>query len=236
MSQHSPLRFTSYWLGMVLDEARKRGFRVVDLSGHNANRRALTDTLSSVLQNGPALILGSGHGHPGEFTGQYLEPLLDTNFEMDLRRSPVYLMSCSTGQQLGQHLVSSCNASAFLGYSEDYLLASDECSDVEFDPTIQSFMQLFTIPALTMVYGGSMADGKANARRTYDAWMRYYRTKDSMGAPTALDRVITSRLTHDINALTMHGTDVYVGSEHRKLDIEPILPPLDGVGYLKVGG
>ena len=236
-TSNDPLRYTHYWTGMVLDEARKRGYNVVDMRDELATGDHVIPRLRQMTRKGPVFILGSGHGHADEFTGQNLDVVFDEDTSLDLNGSPVYLMSCQTAKSLGQRLVTQNNASAFLGYSEDYLLTSGDIKDVEFDPTVQSFMQMFTVPALTMVWGGSMEDGMRNAMKTYDKWRGYYRSRVMAGGNRGLtDRLTMERLKHNVNALTMYGDDVYITNDYRKLNIEPILPPPDGVGYIKIDG
>tara|TARA_Y100000034_G_scaffold73039_1_gene87998 strand:+ start:9242 stop:9913 length:672 start_codon:yes stop_codon:yes gene_type:complete len=223
---------------MVLDEARKQGYKVIDIRDNMATGENVNQRLREALMGGPVFILGSGHGHSSEFTGHALDPIFDMKTNIDLMGSPVYLMSCKTGAGLGRYLVEKCNASAFLGYDKSYYILSDSIAELEFDPAVQSYMQMFMVPALTLIWGGSMEDGMNNAIRTHDAWRSYYEDRILMGCESSqMDRVAIGRLSHDIDALTMYGDDVYIGQSYNNLRVEPVLPQLNnGVGYIKIKG
>ena len=114
---------TSYiyaWTERVVEAAKKRNLKVVDLKRERANRKDYESVVSS--QN-PVCILFNGHGNSEEITGHNNCPLVTfgENHET-LKGKVIYARACSAAAGLGAKSVAeSGGPKAFIGYEQDFL-------------------------------------------------------------------------------------------------------------------
>ena len=100
----------------LIPEILKGDHYVVEIFEEDVTRKQLEELI--ILEN-PDIFLGMGHGLYGEFTGQNKEIILDTDNAYLLEGKVVYLLSCQTGEILGEEIAK--HALAYVGYDEDWL-------------------------------------------------------------------------------------------------------------------
>ena len=111
-----------HWASVVLDQAREKGFKVLDLNKKRANRK---DFLSVLRKQTPSLVFLNGHGNADSITGHDGESLIDANGDMNLlEKKIIYALSCQSAQGLGQAAINN-RAEAYIGYDEDFIFFYD---------------------------------------------------------------------------------------------------------------
>jgi len=104
-----------YWADWVIQEARKKHFKVLDLKQEKANRRLFISYLS---KNSPKLIFLNGHGSSDTLAGHNNESLINVG-DSFLSNKIVYARSCCTASRLGVKCVDS-GAQVYIGYKKNF--------------------------------------------------------------------------------------------------------------------
>jgi len=182
-----------------VEYCQSRDFIVDDLSGNNAVR---TKVLDSLAKQDSRFFFGVGHGRADLFTGQNLDLIFGVCNCKELRGRVVYLLSCITGAKLGPDMVNNKGATSFIGYKEVFVWVQSDFQDPLKDPYGKSFFE----PALEIIY--RLADGYT-AREAYNTsmskwnyWIDYWTKSDDPYAPVVLQLLI-----HDRNAQVLIGSE-----------------------------
>lgn len=108
-----------YWAALVVKLAKKKGFKILDLSGTKANYRIF---FSYVKKHHPKLVFLNGHGRADAITGYGNEIIIQTNLNDNLLNgSIVYARSCDAASILGKTSVRNGTV-AFIGYEKKFIL------------------------------------------------------------------------------------------------------------------
>lgn len=106
-----------YWNEKIIDLAKRKGYKVLDLHTKRANKKTFT---SYVKNRRPKFILLNGHGSSDLVTGQDNEVIIKVGDNEELLIDKiVYALSCKTGQILGPKSVQA-GAVSYIGYKEDF--------------------------------------------------------------------------------------------------------------------
>ena len=111
------------------------------------------------------IIVGNGHGSSQVWSGQDEDFLWQVgNYDpAQTEGKVIYLLSCDTGQELGQDLVTTGRAKAFRGYNEDYLWVANPI--YYFNPWDDPNAKTILKPAIMSI--ASLLDG-ATAQESLD--------------------------------------------------------------------
>jgi hypothetical protein len=113
-------RYLSAWSGILLKEAKRAGFDVIDLHRKKANRK---DFEGRVKKLDPQLVVLQGHGNERCVTGHENEPLVTAGEnETVLDGRVTYAVSCNAANVLGASVASRGHA-AFIGYRERFVFS-----------------------------------------------------------------------------------------------------------------
>lgn len=108
-----------YWSELVIEEAKRKKLKVLDLKAKKANKSNFT---SYIKKHRPGLIFFNGHGNKNSITGQDEEVLVETNNnEAILSGAIVYARSCDAAENLGRRSIKK-GTKAFVGYRRRYYL------------------------------------------------------------------------------------------------------------------
>lgn len=106
-----------HWNKKILQEARGKKVKVLDLAEDRANKKELESVLSKMK---PQLVILNGHGSSDFITGQNQEILIKVGENEELLQgSIVYALSCKTSQVLGPASVKK-GCKSYIGYTEDF--------------------------------------------------------------------------------------------------------------------
>ena len=124
-------RYCYYWSQPVIDKAKQKTFRVLDITDDKVTKLTLESYLK---KQEPQLLFFNGHGSPTVLTGQNDELLLTKdNLHILPTDAIIYIRSCDVGAILGVQIAQ--KVSAFIGYSKafgfyrDYRYMRDPTSD-----------------------------------------------------------------------------------------------------------
>ena len=157
---------------------------------------------AALMEADPGIVVAEGHGLPGELMGHGDEPVLVAcDNDRLLAGRWAYLLSCSTGEELGPSMVRK-GAVCYLGYSKPFifLYQIEPPEDPREDRYARSFLGPASEPAYVLGAGGDGAQAYRSAaegmRREVERWM-------SSDDPAAGDAI--KFLLHDVEALTLIG-------------------------------
>jgi hypothetical protein len=183
-------RLGSLALAHAVDYMRAHGLTVDDLSGADAVRAKVLDSLS---RRDPVFFTGVGHGNETVFTGQNLERIWWVCDCSQLRGRVVYLLSCSTGQQLGPDMVRDKGAWCYVGYKVAFTWIQESIQD----PTADKYAKAFFEPVLELIC--RLADGRTvgEAFRAsidkWNSWIDYWSRSPDPVAPAVVMFLILDR-------------------------------------------
>lgn len=117
---HDPTTdYLCQWSTVIIDIARKKGFKVYDLKGDKATRKMFESYLKA---RKPTFLFLNGHGDARRVTGYENESLLEyTKNERVVKNSIIYARSCDAGRILGPELVK-IGARVFIGYNRKFII------------------------------------------------------------------------------------------------------------------
>lgn len=107
-----------FWNKELIEEAKIRGLKVIDLSEERARKKEL---LSIMKKTRPDLIIFNGHGSEDHIAGQDNEILIQAGEnEAVLKNAIVFALSCQSARLLGKASVK-IGAKAYIGYVNDFI-------------------------------------------------------------------------------------------------------------------
>lgn len=161
--------YTSEWLGLAVDEARRMGHDVVDLYGAEATPERIVEVFNEF---NPEVFISNGHGNASTLTSQNLEPVfVACQNDEGLAGRDVYAGSCLTAQELGPSAFEK-GARSYVGYLPEFVWVIDPAapSPLE-DEVARPFMDFYLAPANELLSGRpwNMVNG---AIRVGNDWLR----------------------------------------------------------------
>lgn len=120
--EHDPgTRYLSFFTKAVFEEAKKKGFDVIDLHREKAEKKELEGRIN---KTNPSLIIFNGHGNENAVTGHDNKSLVEKGKnEKLLKKRIIYAVSCDSARGLG----SSCadENTAYIGYKKSFIFNLD---------------------------------------------------------------------------------------------------------------
>lgn len=143
------------------------GWEVVVLRGSEATPENL---YREVQYRNPILIIGEGHGAPEVFTLQDKKVTYTCTAAPGVTGRVVFLQSCETGQRLGPCLVGRFGASAYYGYTKDFLwVQADPSADPLEDKLGRYFYQAPIAAIGALASGASVGEAYQLAKRVFQS-------------------------------------------------------------------
>ena len=158
------------WSQFVIDEAIRKNFKVLDLSGKRANKK---DFASYVLKNDPILLFFNGHGNEDVIAGYDNKLLVSINENTNLlKRKIIYARSCDAANNLGELCIKN-GTIAFVGYKKKYSIAYTHSGSSH--PLKDQIAKLFIEPSnlipISLLKGNSVKDAY---RKSQEAMSRNF--------------------------------------------------------------
>jgi hypothetical protein len=221
-----PTRYASYWVELIMQEARAGGHEVRSLTGSAVTAQGL---LSAVEGYQPDMVVFGGHGSPSEFLGAGYQVVLQacSNDQMMVGSRALFI-SCLTGQLLVPSMVRK-GAVAAQGFVKEFIWMVDGGNNPASDPYAASFTRTLVEAAREIMRGGSWQDWYRTFTRVSDEEIqRWGNSSDPLAASVVfcLRNNRSAAVISGAGTLTEEGVVAEVGV--------PVLPLLL-IGALIVG-
>ena len=159
-------RYISAWAQKILDFAKERSKKVIDLSRERANRQEFE---SVIVKKDPSLILLNGHGGENYVMGHDGEILIaaEENHKL-LKDKIVYALSCRSAKKLGPASIKG-GTRAYVGYDEDFIFMytiEKRTLPLE-DRTAALFLEPSNQFAISLLKGNSVGASFESAKKLY---------------------------------------------------------------------
>ncbi len=109
-------RYLSRWTERIINGAKNRGVRVIDLHRQQAERKRFLGTLK---KSNPNLVVLNGHGNENTVTGHDGQAILTETDGSIANGKIIFARACRSAKILGPKLVAS-GVIVYLGYKEDF--------------------------------------------------------------------------------------------------------------------
>ena len=145
------MQYASQWLGLGVQEATRRGYRVVDLVDEAATFETLKEIMDS--QKIDVAILG-GHGSPTVFTGFGQQIVMQACHNDEVMSGTMsHFLSCSVGQFLLPSIIEKKGIWT-IGYNVDFQFMVNTDYAVEEDPYAEPFRDV-TVTIIKKILDGA---------------------------------------------------------------------------------
>ncbi|OGF64637.1 hypothetical protein A2661_02600 [Candidatus Giovannonibacteria bacterium RIFCSPHIGHO2_01_FULL_45_24] len=169
-----------YWAGLLIDEAKKRGVRVIDLGRDKASRKKL----HSYLDKQPIdIVILNGHGNQEAVAGQDNKIILSAGNGTNLLNGKViFVRACDAGAVLGKEIMKN-GARGFIGYLQPFMFLIDK------DSLNKPLEDKLAAPILgcSNQVGLSLIKGRSVVEAQKDSWDKYTETIDKYSSSEAIN-------------------------------------------------
>ena len=169
-----------YWAGLLIDEARKKGVRVIDLDKDKAMRKKL----HSYLAKQPIdIVILNGHGNQEAVAGQDNKIILSVGNGTNLLNGKViFVRACDAGAILGKEIMK-MGARGFIGYIQPFMFPIDKDSFKK--PTEDELAS--PVLACSNQVGLSLIKGRSTAEAQKDSLDKYTEAIDKYSSSEAIN-------------------------------------------------
>src|SRR5258708_647833 len=141
-----------FWCQPIIEMARKKHFKIHDLSKKKANKRELEGHLEA---RKIGLVFLNGHGNAETIAGYEDEPLIQIGKnESVLTGTILYIRSCGVMKKLGDSIISK-GAKTCIGYSRKFCIctSNDHATRPIEDPYAKLFLEPSNLVVSTLIKG-----------------------------------------------------------------------------------
>ena len=119
----TPTHYLFYWAGLLIEEAKKRGVKVIDLD----REKAVKKKLHSYLAKQPIdTVILNGHGSQEAVAGEDNEVILSAgNGTKLLKNKIIFVRACDAGMILGKEIMEN-GARGFIDYIQPFIFPVDK--------------------------------------------------------------------------------------------------------------
>lgn len=168
-------KYLSYWSESIVEVAKNKGRKTVDLKGQKVTKDELTGRIAKL---NPSLVVLNGHGSENSIVGQNDETLIEVGDNEHILHSRItYAVSCRCGKNLGPKSVEAGN-STFIGYDDDFVFMSDRkyLSRPLKDKMAQPFMEASNRVPISLLKGHKASDASRQSKEMFE---KSYKTLSS---------------------------------------------------------
>ncbi len=174
----TPTHYLFYWAGLLVDEAKKNGVKVIDLDKGKAKKKKLHSYLAK--QPIDTVIL-NGHGNQEAVAGEDNEIILSTGDGTKLLKSKtIFVRACDAGAILGKEIMQQ-GARGFIGYVQPFIFPSDKDS---FNKPLEDELAAPVLECSNQV-GTSLIKGKSVSEAHKDSLDKYTKAIDKYSSSEA---------------------------------------------------
>lgn len=160
-------RYLCCWSEKIIETARNKNKKIIDLKGANATKKELTGRIKKLK---PALMVLNGHGNEDTITGQDGKTLIKNGENEDILHSSVtYAVSCSCGKKLGPESVAKGN-STFIGYDDEFVFIHNTrfLSEPLKDKLARPFMEASNQTAISLLKGHKAIEASNRSKDMFE--------------------------------------------------------------------
>ncbi len=173
-----PTHYLFYWAGLLIDEAKKRGVKVIDLDRSKAKKK----TLHSYLAKQPIdIVILNGHGNQEAVAGEDNEIILSTGDGTKLLKNKIiFVRACDAGTILGKEIIRQ-GARGFIGYVQPFMFLSNKDS---FGKPLEDELAAPVLECSNQV-GTSLIKGRSAGEAHKDSLDKYTKAIDKYSSSEA---------------------------------------------------
>lgn len=164
----TPTHYLFYWAGLLIDDAKGRSVKVIDLDKDKAKQKKL----HSYLAKQPVdVVILNGHGNQKAVAGQD-EIILSTGNGTDLLKNKIiFVRACDAAAILGKEIMAK-GAKGFIGYTQPFMFLIDKDS---FKKPLEDQLAAPVLECSNQV-GLSLIKGKSAVEANKDSLDKYVET------------------------------------------------------------
>lgn len=156
-------KYLSAWSGYLIEEAKVKSIRVLDLFGAKANKKEVVGRLKKLQ---PPLVVLNGHGNNRFVAGQDNEPIIEAGKNAHvLAGSVIYAVSCNSAMELGKE-AGLYSDTAYIGYEKKFSFMHRHgfFSHPEDDPVTRPFMDFSNQVVMGLMKGHTAKESVKRAK------------------------------------------------------------------------
>ena len=162
----TPTYYLFHWAGLLIDEAKKKGVKVIDLKKGKASKKKLHSYLAK--QPIDTVIL-NGHGSQEAVAGKDNEIIISMGDGTELLKNKIiFVRACDAGAILGKEIIQK-GARGFIGYIQPFMFLIDKDS---FRKPLEDELAAPVLECSNQV-GTSLIKGKSAAEAHKDSLDKY---------------------------------------------------------------
>ena len=173
----TPTHYLFYWAGLLIDEAKRKSVKVIDLDKNKAKQKKL----HSYLAKRPVdIVILNGHGNQMAVAGQEEIILSTGNGTELLKGKTIFVRACDAGVILGKEIMTK-GAKGFIGYIQPFIFPIDKES---FNNPLEDKLAAPVLDCSNQV-GLSLIKGKSAEEANKDSLDKYAETIDQYSSSQA---------------------------------------------------
>ncbi|RLI95943.1 MAG: hypothetical protein DRP00_06080 [Candidatus Aenigmatarchaeota archaeon] len=183
----------SKWSQPIIDEAKKRGVKVLDLRGGKASREKFFQYLGN---HNPKFLILNGHGEHNLIYGHKNEVLLKSEDGRRLREKIIYSIACDAARTLGARVVQN-GAECFIGYYNKFVFFYDanKISRPLEDEKLKSFFRPTNMIPIGIVKKNLVKDAVEKARKEFGKEILKWRCSSDLAAPFMIQALLWDKIS-----------------------------------------
>ncbi len=162
----NPTHYLFYWAGILIDEAKKRKTKVIDLDREKVTQKIVQSYLSKQPVD---VVILNGHGSQEAVAGHEGEIIISTgNGTGLLKNKAVFIRACDSGSTLGRE-IKSMGAAGFIGYIQPFIFPFDKDSVQKplKDELAAPILECSNQVGLSLIKGKSVEEAQKDSKDKY---------------------------------------------------------------------
>jgi hypothetical protein len=176
-------------------------YRQIDVEDLASSRATRSNVVNSLIGRDPALFIGVGHGSASVFTGQNHEEIFWKCNCRELAGRATFLLSCLTGKELGQDIVSK-GGRCYIGYREEFIWVQERAVNPLEDRLGRAFFEPVLEICKRLADGETTGSAFTASIDKWNYWIDYWSRQGDPAAPT-----IVMFLVHNRDAQVLYGDE-----------------------------
>jgi len=173
-----PTHYLFHWAGLLVNEAEKKGIKVIDLDKDKAKKK----NLHSYLAKQPIdTVILNGHGSPESVAGEDNEIILSVgNGTKLLKNKIIFVRACDSGAILGKEIMKN-GAKGFVGYIQPFmfLIDKDYFNKPLEDELAAPFLECSNQVGISLIKGRSVAEAHKDSLGKYSEAIDKYSSSET---------------------------------------------------------
>lgn len=180
------------WAKKVINKARKKGWRIIDLKKDRFDKKNLENSLN---EENSFFFFGNGHGEDNTIRGHNNQIVMEACKNDNITAEKiVYSVSCKSGRILGQSAINKgCNF--FIGYDENFSIyvQNPVPKNLLKDKFAKAFMDASNQIPICIIKGMEPQEAWIKSQRVFDKWIKKWRKRNIPEAPQIIQNLIHNK-------------------------------------------